>query len=193
MFYLNFKSNCILFFGHFLFVVRRGISYLIRQYERSKLLCCGSNSYIGHHCLITYPTVSIGCHSYIGSNCVIQNTTGKIYIGNHVMFGPGVNVHGGDHIVNQVGVFMNEVKKPKGYDGDVIIDDEVWCGANVIILGGKNGIKIGRGAVIGAGSIVTKDVPPYSIVVGNPGKVIKKRFTYEQIVAHEKALYRKQG
>jgi acetyltransferase-like isoleucine patch superfamily enzyme len=54
---------------------------------------------------------------------------------------------------------------------DIIIEDKVWIGFNVIIL---KGVKIGEGAVIGAGSVVTKDVPPYHIVAGNPAKIIKK-------------------
>ncbi len=58
--------------------------------------------------------------------------------------------------------------------GDIILGDDVWVGINVIIC---SGITIGQGAVIGAGSVVTKDIPPYSIAVGNPAKVIKKRFS----------------
>jgi acetyltransferase-like isoleucine patch superfamily enzyme len=62
--------------------------------------------------------------------------------------------------------------------GDIIIEDDVWIGVNAVILGD---VKIGRGAVVGAGSIVTKNIPPYAIVAGNPAKVIKQRFTPEQI------------
>jgi len=60
----------------------------------------------------------------------------------------------------------------------VIIGNDVWVGMNVLI---KGGLTIGDGAVIGAGSIVTKDVPPYAVVVGSPAKIIKYRFTYEII------------
>lgn len=70
-------------------------------------------------------------------------------------------------------------------DKDVIIEDGVWVGCNVTIL---KGVHIGKGSVIAAGSIVTKDVPPYSIVGGNPAKVIKFRFTEEQIKEHERIL-----
>ena len=62
--------------------------------------------------------------------------------------------------------------------GDIIIENDVWIGANVTIL---DNITIHNGSVIAAGSIVTKDVPAYSIVGGNPAKVIKYRFTEEQI------------
>lgn len=56
--------------------------------------------------------------------------------------------------------------------GEVIIEDEVFIGMNTIIC---NSVKIGRGAIIGAGSVVTKDIPPYEVWAGNPAKFIKKR------------------
>ena len=62
--------------------------------------------------------------------------------------------------------------------GDIIVENDVWIGMNVMIM---SGVKIGSGSVIGAGSVISKDVEPYSIVVGNPAKVIKKRFTDDQI------------
>lgn len=63
-------------------------------------------------------------------------------------------------------------------NGDIIIENDVWIGANSTIL---SGIKICNGAVVGTGSVVTKDVPPYAIVAGNPAKIVKYRFSEEQI------------
>lgn len=171
--------------GKILFKCRRGIQYLIRRYELSLLHKHGQNIYIGRNCTFTYRTVSLGNSVYIGNNCVIQSAHGNIRIGNHVMFGPGVNLHGGNHITNQVGIYMDQVQKQMGDDPDLVVEDDVWIGANAIILGG---VTVGRGSVIGAGSVVTKSIPPYSIVVGNPGKVIKKRFTDDQILEHERLL-----
>ena len=62
--------------------------------------------------------------------------------------------------------------------GDIIIENDVWIGANSTVM---SGIKIGNGAIVAAGSTVTKNVPPYAIVAGNPAKVVKYRFTDEQI------------
>jgi virginiamycin A acetyltransferase len=62
--------------------------------------------------------------------------------------------------------------------GDIIIENDVWIGAKSTIM---SGVKIHNGSVIGTGSIVTKDVPPYSIVVGNPAKIVKYRFNPKQI------------
>lgn len=75
-------------------------------------------------------------------------------------------------------------KPPVGMnDGNIedyktIIENDVWIGSNVVVL---NGLHIGTGAIIGAGAVVTKDVPPYAIVVGNPARIIKYRFDKEMI------------
>lgn len=62
--------------------------------------------------------------------------------------------------------------------GDIIVENDVWIGAKSTIM---SGVKIQNGSIVGANSVVTKDVPPYSIVVGNPAKVVKYRFTEKQI------------
>jgi virginiamycin A acetyltransferase len=62
--------------------------------------------------------------------------------------------------------------------GDITIENDVWIGANSTIM---SGVTIHNGAIVAAGSVVTKDVPPYAIVAGNPGKIVKFRFTEEQI------------
>lgn len=69
---------------------------------------------------------------------------------------------------------------------DVVINEDVWIGTNVTILAG---VSIGRGAIIAAGSLVTKSVPPYALMVGSPARVVKKNFSIDQIMKHEKALY----
>jgi acetyltransferase-like isoleucine patch superfamily enzyme len=93
---------------------------------------------------------------------------GGIKIGNNVLIGPYSQLYSVDH--------GHKGKKPnhrqRSIYSKIIIEDEVWIGANSIIL---KGVKIGKGAVIGAGSIVTKNVSPYTIYAGNPAKFIKKR------------------
>lgn len=70
--------------------------------------------------------------------------------------------------------------------GDVIVEEDVWIGVNVTLLAG---VSIGRGAIIGACSVVTKDIPPYTIAVGNPAKTIKLKWTIDEIIEHEKIMY----
>lgn len=174
----------MIFFGAILKKIKNAIDYCIRKYEKSLLNSCGKKVYIGKNCIMTYRNISIGNDVYIGANACLQSEHGKIEIGNKVMFGPGVHIHGGNHKFDVVGMYMKDIEKTED-DGVVKIDDDVWIGANAIIL---CGVHIGRGSIVGAGSIVTKDVPPYSIYTGAPACKIRKRFSDEDIVKHEKAL-----
>lgn len=72
------------------------------------------------------------------------------------------------------------------YDKDVVVDEDVWIGARVTIL---QGVHVGRGCQIGAGTVLRSSTPPYSIVIGNPAKIVGFRFTPEEIIEHEKKLY----
>lgn len=94
----------------------------------------------------------------------------------------------GNHRIDIPGKYMSEVTdamKRLEDDQDVVIEDDVWIGCNAIIL---KGVTIGTGAVIAAGAVVTKDVAPYSIVGGNPAKLIRKRFSAEQLAEHKSLL-----
>lgn len=69
---------------------------------------------------------------------------------------------------------------------DIIVEEDVWIGINVTLLAGAH---VGRGAIIGACSVVTKAIPPYAVAVGNPAKVIKFKWSIDEIMEHERALY----
>ena len=174
--------------GKLLNYLSRISDYFVREYRLTLFRNVGESTYISPGCHFTYNTISIGKNTYIGRNCIFQSTHGEIIIGSNVMFGPSVQIHGGNHEINVMGTLMKDVRKQPESDGKVIISDDVWIGSCAIIL---KGVTIGRGAVIGAGSIVTKDVPPYAIVAGNPAKILKYRFTPEQIKTHEEILYGK--
>lgn len=73
----------------------------------------------------------------------------------------------------------------RGDEYKIIVEDDVWIGNGAIIL---SPVRIGRGAIIAAGSGVTEDIPQYAVVAGNPARVLKMRFTPEQIVEHERIL-----
>lgn len=146
----------------------------------------GTNVFIGYGGSFAYDHIELGNYVYIGPHATFMAAISTIKIGNKVVFGPHVKIMGGDHRTNVIGKYMYDVKeKQPNNDLDVIIEDDVWVGTNVIIL---KGVTVGRGSVIGAGSIVSRSVPPYSVVIGNPGRVIKTRFAPEQIVEHERLL-----
>lgn len=109
------------------------------------------------------------------------------------MFAPGVTIVTGDHRTDIIGkpiiLVTNEEKLPE-HDQDVIIEDDVWIGSNVTIL---KGVTIGKGSIVAAGAVVTKSFPPYSIIGGVPAKLIKPRFTEQQIIEHEKLAQKFNG
>ena len=107
--------------------------------------------------------IFIGNRGFINYNCIILDE-GKIEIGDRVWIGPGVHIYGVEHKLDKNNrAFVRDVP--------VKIDDDVWIGGNATIL---PGLRIGTGSVIGAGSIVTKNVPENSVVMGNPARVARK-------------------
>jgi acetyltransferase-like isoleucine patch superfamily enzyme len=118
--------------------------------------------------------ITLGNDVVIAENCVLGGQ-GGLTIGNYVMIGNNATIITANHGFSRSDIPMLR----QSLDiAAVRIEDDVWIGANAVILPGVN---IGQGAVIGAGAIVTKDIEPYSIVVGNPAKPIKKRFDEETI------------
>lgn len=131
-----------------------------------------------------------GKHSYYADNLVVVNKE-ETKIGSFVSIGKNVQLGHGEHPLNFLSTspyfYYDELgfKLPNmpthneywRYNG-ITIENDVWIGDNVFI---KNGITVGTGAVIGAGSVVTKNVPEYSIVAGNPAKIIRYRFDEKTI------------
>lgn len=111
--------------------------------------------------------VSLGDYSGIGINAKIK---GKCTIGKYVMMGPDCTIYTANHEFSDITRPMIE----QGFspEKEVVIGDDVWIGGNVTIL---PGVKIGSHSIIGACSVVTKDVPEYAIVAGNPAQIKKYR------------------
>jgi len=129
---------------------------------------CGTNINVEAGADFLYgSTISIGDRSGIGVGSWIR---ADLTIGRDVMMGPRVVIYGRDHVVSRTDIPMMD--QGMGEYVPIRIDDDVWIGAGAIIL---KGVHIQRGAIIAAGAVVTKSVPPYAIVGGNPAKVIKFR------------------
>lgn len=95
---------------------------------------------------------------------------GRIEIGNYVMMGPDVKIYTRNHETGTSETPM--VFQGAQEERPVVIDDDVWIAANVVIL---PGVHIGRGAILGAGCVVRRDVPEYAVMMGNPAQVVKYR------------------
>ncbi|HRS72718.1 MAG TPA: CatB-related O-acetyltransferase [Anaerohalosphaeraceae bacterium] len=109
----------------------------------------------------------------------------NVKIGHFVMIASHVAIVGGDHRFDVVGVPMRFTGRDGLEELQTIIEDDVWVGHGATIMAG---VKIGRGAIIAAGSVVTKDVPAYAIVGGIPAKLIRLRFNEQQQKQHNEAL-----
>jgi maltose O-acetyltransferase len=111
--------------------------------------------------------IEIGDYTGLGENCQVPD---NIKIGRDVMMGPDVLIVGKNHEFSNVHLPMRLQGTRDA--SPVVIGDDVWIGARAIIL---PGITIHKGAIIGAGSVVTRDVPAFSICAGNPARIIKVR------------------
>ena len=168
------KSICLLFYygflkhlpatnNRYLRFVRKSRSYiagkLFKKAGKNINIEMGANFGIGND-------IEIGNNSGIGVDCFIR---GPLRIGNNVMMGPEVQILTNSHNIERTDIPMNE--QGNSFKS-VSIGNDVWIGTRVIIL---PGVEIGDGSVIGAEAVVSKDIEPYSIVVGVPAKLIRKR------------------
>ena len=112
--------------------------------------------------------IEIGTCSYIGEYCFLHGA-GGIRIGNGVLVGCHTVIHSVEHHFRRLDV---PIWKQGTHAKPIVIDDDVWIGANCTILGG---VTIGAHSIIGAHSLVTKDVPPYSVAYGVPAKIRRSR------------------
>lgn len=148
----------------------------------------GSNFRFDPRGLYSFNNISVGDDVNLGYRPILLAAESQIVIGNKVMFGPEVVLVGGGHNTSVVGRYMFDVHEKRPDDDlGVILEDDIWIGARAIIL---RGVTIGRGSVIAAGSIVTKDVPPYAVVTGVPARVHKFRWGIKTIMNHESKLYK---
>lgn len=153
----------------------------VQSVARPEHLRVAEFSHIDGEILLLTPTsrCEIGHHCFLGAQSRLW-VAGTMTIGNFVLIAPRVDIFDNDsHSIDfaarrQDAQSMFEENRPMDYSvvaqADVVIEDDVWIGAKSTIM---KGVHIGRGAVIAAASVVTKDVPPFTLVAGNPARVIR--------------------
>jgi len=151
--------------------LQRAYNEAVTEPERQEILK-QLLGHIGQDCLIWPPffcaygvNIHIGDNVFLNSMCVILDCN-EVRIGDHVMIGPSVQIYTPAHDLQAATRIQGwEVAKR------IVIEDNVWIGGGAILL---PGVTIGRNAVVGAGSVVTRDVRPDSVVAGNPAKLIRE-------------------
>lgn len=142
------------------------IGVIVRyEFYRRTLRACGKNVFISFGTVFYYPEISIGNNVVIG----MYNTIHHCDFGDHVMTAEGCRFLSGAkyHNFSRTDLPMT---KQGGKLKRIRVGDDVWVGANAVVME-----EVGNGSIVGAGTVVTREVEPYSIVAGNPAKVLKKR------------------
>jgi len=152
--------------------------------------CFGKRS---EHSDVGYDSTMVSENMYLENFCRIQNHLnfisykGKLIVKKYAAIGAGCTIIPGDHVPT-VGVpqYLAGKLHINDVDGEIVVGEDSWVGAGTILL---SHCSIGRGAVVAAGAVVSKPIPPYAVVAGIPAKIIATRFTVEQILQHESELY----
>lgn len=139
-------------------------TYSVNQKNRKQL------SRIGHNVqLVCNNNIFVGSNTYINGGCLIASKNAKIVIGDNCLISYNVHMRTDMHNYKHKHIL---IQKQGHQQKDIVIGDDVWIGYGAQVMAG---VKIGNGAVIAAGSIVTKDVPDFAVVAGVPSKIIGYR------------------
>ena len=149
---------------------RSGFAKKFRSFWAKRIAQCGKDVNIERHAVFT-PGLTLGDRSGVGIDCEVY---GPVTIGKDVMMGPEVVIYTSGHRFDRTDIPMmgQDFTDPE----PVTIGNDVWIGRRVMIM---PGVTIGDGCVIGAGAVVTKNIPPYTVAGGVPAKVLKIRKTDE--------------
>ena len=153
-----------------------------------KLGFCGNGAKIGEPNLLSdYSKVLLYDGVDIDNGFTLISYSGRFIMKKNSSSAVGLTVVTGNH-GRTIGQWFNisASQHSEDIEKDVVVEEYVWLGANVTLL---SGVKVGRGATVGAGAVVRTNVPPYSIVTGNPAKVVGFSLKPEEVIEHEKVLY----
>lgn len=129
----------------------------------------------------------------IDGHATIMNTRAKFIMKRNSGAAFGLTVITGGHLSvpgmwlkDVTDAIKDEMDPDHQEDRDIVVEEDVWLGANVTLL---KGVHVGRGSVVGAGSVVRNDIPPYAVVTGNPAKIVGFKYSPSIIVEHEEKLF----
>lgn len=167
-------------------MLRQQVRLLIGKYKNRKNQCCvdyaevALKAHFGKHVRIAPRTridayCTVGSYTFIGFNCSIT----RAVIGRYVSIANNVSIGPGEHLMTKIST--SSIFYSDGFDEltlePVSIGNDVWIGVDSIV---RRGVTIADGAVVGANSFVSHDVPPFAVVAGSPARIIKYRFSPEQ-------------
>jgi acetyltransferase-like isoleucine patch superfamily enzyme len=159
--------------------IARTITIRIRRWKHG-VSSASTSCYLGPRCQVERDLIAKD-FCYIGPECMLGP---GVEIGMYAMLGPRVAVVGADHVFDTAGTPTIFAGRPNARR--TVIGDDAWIGYGAVIM---SGVRIGRGAIIGAGSVVTKDVPPYEIHGGVPARKLRDRFSSpDEVLRHDRML-----
>jgi acetyltransferase-like isoleucine patch superfamily enzyme len=145
------------------------VQYIRRRYYQRVLRECGDDLSVTQGVILEFPAkLALGSRVFINRGTIVT-ARAPINIGDDALIGPFVVINSGNHGYANKLVPMNSQEHVAA---PITIEEDVWIGAQTVVL---KGVTVGRGAVVAAGSVVTKDVPPYAVVAGTPARVINYR------------------
>ena len=167
---------------------------LVQKYRKRGIPQAAESSYIaGNVKIYNRRNIVLGDRATIKAGAWIMNTRAKFIMKKWSGAAFGLTVVTGSHMqvpgmkkFEVTDTIKNKLDTKHEFDRDIIVEEEVWVGSKTTLL---IGTKLGRGSIVGSGSVVRMDVPPYAIIEGNPAKIVGFRFKLQDIFKHEEALY----
>ena len=170
-------------------LIRRYYKKLFPEYKKEQFGSIGPHCILGSNSRLVPSNIYMEDYSIIQGNNNFISFKGRLFIKKYSVISSGCIIVPSNHVpavgIPFYGLTLSHIGDE---DNDIIIEEDVWIGAGCILL---PHCKIGRGCIVGAGSIVTKSIPPYSVALGCPAKVVAVKFSLEDAIRHEEMIYNK--